>query len=284
MSPKCVSSLGAAAALVVALLSPAVAQNIPQQDVPRQDIPRLDVPFVPTPPQVVERMLKLAGVTKDDFVIDLGSGDGRIPVAAARIYGARALGVDIDPRRIAEARENARKAGVSDKVSFAQQNLFDAKISDASVITMYLLWNINLELRPRLLTELKPGTRIVSHSFDLGEWEADTRDTVENRSIYMWTVPEQVSGRWQLQAGERLMSLELKQQFQQVNGAATIDGRTAPLRSIHLNGRMIEFVVDIDGTPTIFSGEVNGDTIDARPPRRVDGAKPAGHWRASRAS
>ena len=150
---------------------------------------RPDVIYVPTPYEVVDQMLRLARVKKGDVLYDLGSGDGRIPVTAAKEYGVRAVGIDIDPRRIEEARENARKNGVTDLVEFRQENLFETDFKEASVVTLYLLPDLNLRLRPRLLAELKPGTRIVSHQFDMGDWKPEKTMELEGRTIYLWTVP-----------------------------------------------------------------------------------------------
>lgn len=148
-----------------------------------------DVIYVPTPPAVVEAMLKMAKVTDKDVVYDLGSGDGRIPITAAKTYGARGIGIDIDPQRIAEANENAKAAGVTDKVTFLNQDLFASDFRDATVVTLYLLPSLNEKLRPKLQSELKPGTRIVSHSFDMGTaWPAEQKETVEGRTIYYWTI------------------------------------------------------------------------------------------------
>jgi SAM-dependent methyltransferase len=149
----------------------------------------LDVPYVPTPQEIVRSMLKLADVHKGDVVIDLGCGDGRIVVAAASEFGARGIGYDLNPERIREANENAAKAGVQDRVRFVEKNLFDADIREATVVTLYLLPNVNLKLKPRLLAELKPGTRIVSHSFDMGDWTPDKKIELDGRSIYFWVVP-----------------------------------------------------------------------------------------------
>jgi trans-aconitate methyltransferase len=151
--------------------------------------PTLDVPYVPTPQDVVDKMLELAQIKPTDFLIDLGCGDGRIPITAAKKFGIKAYGVDIDPKRIEEANANAKEAGVADKVAFEVKNLFDTKIADASVLTLYLLPRINMELRPRILSELKPGTRVVSHAFDMGDWAPEITDKVEHRTVYKWTVP-----------------------------------------------------------------------------------------------
>jgi len=149
-----------------------------------------DVVYVPTPHDVVERMLQVAKVGPGDVLYDLGSGDGRIPIAAARKFGIRAIGIDIDPQRIKEANANAKRAGVTKYVSFRQQDLFKADFRDASVVTLYLLPELNEKLRPRLWAELKPGTRIVSHQFDMGDWQPQQKIDVNGRTIYFWTVPE----------------------------------------------------------------------------------------------
>jgi len=157
-----------------------------------------DVPYVPTTEAAVKKMLELAGVTKDDVVYDLGCGDGRIVVAAAKVYGAKAVGIDINPQRIKEANENAKKAGVEALVRFEENDLFEAKISEATVVTMFLLSNINLKLKPKLLRELKPGTRLVSNTFDMGDWKAekevevegDDEETFLSRRLFLWRVPE----------------------------------------------------------------------------------------------
>jgi tRNA G37 N-methylase Trm5 len=148
-----------------------------------------DVVFVPTPQEVVDKMLEIANVGKGDVLYDLGSGDGRIPVTAAKRFGIRAVGIDVDPRRIEEANENARKNGVTKLVTFKQEDLFKTRFGDASVVTLYLLPDLNVKLRPRLLAELKPGTRIVSHQFDMGTWKPERKVELGSRTIYLWTVP-----------------------------------------------------------------------------------------------
>src|SRR3954468_12665690 len=163
------------AALVAA--APAWAQRMP------------DVIYVPTPPDVVEEMLKIADVKKGDVLYDLGSGDGRIAVTAAKKYGIRAVGIDIDPDRIREANENAKKAGVEKLVRFRNEDLFKANISEATVVTLYLLPDLNVKLRPRLWKELKPGTRIVSHQFEMGDWKPEKKIDLNGRTIYFWTIP-----------------------------------------------------------------------------------------------
>lgn len=150
-----------------------------------------DVIYVPTPQPVVEAMLELADVDENDVLYDLGSGDGRIPITAARRFGIRAVGIDIEPVRIREANANARAAGVTGLVSFRREDLFDADFSDASVVTLYLLPTLNTKLRPKLLADLRPGTRIVSHAFDMGEdWPPEQVRRVDSSTIFLWTVPE----------------------------------------------------------------------------------------------
>lgn len=148
-----------------------------------------DVPYVPTSEEVVDAMLKLAKVTKGDVVYDLGCGDGRIVITAAKQYGATGKGIDINPQRIKEAKQNAAAAQVTDKVKFEEGDLFETDFSEASVVTLYLLPSVNLKLRPILLKQLKPGTRIVSHAFDMGDWKPEQKIEVNGSTIYFWTVP-----------------------------------------------------------------------------------------------
>jgi tRNA G37 N-methylase Trm5 len=154
------------------------------------EAPSLDVPYVPTAHERVAEMLRLAGVQKGDVVYDLGCGDGRIVVGAAKL-GARAYGFDIDPERIREARENAEKEGVSSRATFKEQNLFEVDVKDATVVTLYLLPSVNLKLRPKLISQLKPGSRIVSHSFDMGEWKPDKTVDAAGGRIYLWVIPKE---------------------------------------------------------------------------------------------
>jgi SAM-dependent methyltransferase len=166
-------------------LSQSVSAQEPQTATPKREP---DVPYVPTPHEVVAEMLRLANVTKSDVVYDLGCGDGRIVIAAAQKYGARGVGIDINPQRIIEAQANAKAAGVADRVQFMEQDLFDTDLNQATVITLYLLPQVNLKLRPKLLN-LKPGTRIVSHSFDMGDWKPEQTVNVNGRTVYYWTIP-----------------------------------------------------------------------------------------------
>jgi SAM-dependent methyltransferase len=241
-----------------------------------QQGPRLDVHYVPTPQIVVDRLLAMAKVTADDFVIDLGSGDGRIVVTAAKNFGARGMGVDLDPVRIQDARANAKKNGVEDKVTFVQQNLFDTKISDASVVTMYLLQRLNVELRPRLLDVLKPGTRIASHDFNMGDWTPDRHDSIENREAYLWIIPAKVEGNWKVQDGDESFSLSIKQKYQTFEGTANFNGKRIMLRETGLRGPEIHFAVESSfGNVKRYIGRVDGNRIEA-----AQGSASA--WRAAR--
>ena len=193
-NPQRLSASLAAASILLGLSLSASAQTAtqqaPQAVAPQKELRSPDVVYVPTPYDVVEAMLKAAKVSKGDVLYDLGSGDGRIPIMAAQKFGVtRATGIDINPERIKEANENLAKAAVSDRVRFVNADLFEANLSDATVITLYLLPSLNLKLLPKLLKELKPGTRIVSHAFDMGTWKPEQTLNVVGRSVYYWTIP-----------------------------------------------------------------------------------------------
>lgn len=231
------------------------------------DAQDLDVPYVPTPYDVVERMLDMADVQPNDYVIDLGSGDGRIVIAAAK-RGACGHGIDLDPQRIAEARENATTAGVDEQVMFMEQNIFETDFSEASVITMYLLPSINLKLRPVLLEKLRPGTKVVSHSFDMNEWIADKEVTVEstngmqNHDIYYWVIPAKVNGEWTWSVEGVEFSMEVTQKFQEI--AVTLsdeNGTSYDILKANLQGPRITLRVTNGSQNYIFSGRVEGDQI-----------------------
>ncbi|MFC3608674.1 class I SAM-dependent methyltransferase [Stutzerimonas tarimensis] len=250
-------------ALLLAASLPLQAQITP---------PQLDVPYVPTPEPVVARMLEMADVQPEDYVIDLGSGDGRIAIAAVRDFDARqALGVDLNPVRVSEAVENAERAGVTDRVTFEEGDLFEKDISDATVLTMYLLPRVNLQLRPVILDTLEPGTRVVSHAFSMDEWEPDDTDVVSNSYIYLWIVPAKVDGDWQISTPEGDFSVSLMQQFQMVEGVA--EGLEPGIVKGRLNGTQIEFTLD----DRHYVGTVNGDSIE---PVSMEGA--VANWSARR--
>jgi ribosomal protein L11 methylase PrmA len=177
------------ASLLCAALFPLCAVAAETRDAPRPP----DVIYVPTPQDVVEDMLRLADVRKGDVLYDLGSGDGRIPVTAAKKYGVRAIGIDIDPDRIKEANANARRNRVTKLVQFRQQDLFETSFREATVVTLYLLPDLNLKLRPRLLAQLRPGARVVSHQFDMGDWKPDKTLETNGRTVYLWLIPERAA-------------------------------------------------------------------------------------------
>ena len=233
--------------------------------------PELDAPAGATDLQVVDAMLGLADVRPDDDVVDLGSGDGRILIAAARSFGAHGLGVDIDPAQIALANDNARAAGVAGRVTFRHEDLFQTPIADAEVLTLYLTQEVNLRLRPRILAQMQPGARVVSHDYDMGEWRADQRRRVGDATVYLWLVPARVEGAWLLSAGGRDVPLTLQQSFQAFTGTAG----EARIEQGRLTGDRIRFVADLGGGPQVFEGRVSGDTI-------APVAANAG-WRARRA-
>lgn len=220
---------------------------------------RLDVPFVPTPQTVVDRMLEMAGVGKDDILYDLGSGDGRIAITAVKNRGAKqAFGIDINPVRIKEANENAKAAGVTGRVTFLEQDLFKTDFSKATVVTMYLLTDVNLRLRSTVL-ELRPGTRVVSHAFNMGDWEPDYTDKPDGRDVFMWIVPAKVEGRWEITSKGRKFGLVLRQEYQNLKGEASVDGKAAKVNSPLLIGSAISFSIEGLGK---FSGKADGDKIE----------------------
>ena len=228
-----------------------------------------DVVWVPTPQALVDRMLDMAKVTPNDYVIDLGSGDGRTVITAAK-RGARALGIEYNPDMVELSKRNAAKEGMTGKANFQQADLFKSDFSQASVITMFLLPDINIKLRPKILG-LKPGTRVVSNSFTMGEWSADETATVGDGcsswcTAYLWIVPAKVEGAWKLPQGD----LALKQEFQKVSGTLTAGGKTVPLQDGKLRGSEISFRAGgVD-----YKGTVNG--------KRIDGTSASGAWSATR--
>jgi len=241
-----------------------------------------DVIFVPTPDPVVEEMLRMAEIQMDDLIYDLGCGDGRIVIRAARKLGVRGIGIDIDPQRIKESMQNAKKAGVEHLVKFLEQDLFQTDISEATVVTLYLLPMLNLRLRPRLLTELMPGTRVISHDFGMNEWLPDQKNVVvvgeRHHWVYRWTVPANVIGHWDLvcsQFSDRApVNMHLEQVYQHVIGTVIINGTRIHLQKTMLTGCHLQFELVLpDGeetSPVVFEGEVQGDVMigEARWERR----------------
>lgn len=247
-----------------------------------------DVPFVPTPPVVIEEMLRLAGVTAKDVVMDLGSGDGRVPITAARLYGARGLGVDLDPDLVAQSIAAAAEAGVSDRVRFQQQDLFKADLSEATVITLYLLPGIMARLNQTLFN-LKPGTRLVSHDFRLGEWQPDAVTQIR-KNTFLWIVPAKVAGAWRFETtlpGKPGLELDLRQKFQEIDGYGRFAGRHALMWEAKLRGERITFALvddrDRENEATLyFEGRVEGDVMEGQVRRGTGKAQTVHSWRAVR--
>ena len=227
----------------------------------------LDTPYVPTPQAVVDRMLDMAQLKAGETVIDLGSGDGRIMIEAASKYGAQGFGVEIDPRLVKLSNERAATAGVAERVKFLQQDLFKTDFRDADVLTLYLLPDVNLALRPKILAELKPGSRVVSHDYGMGDWRPDAQETVaapdktvgarKESQVFLWTVPANVAGGWNfdLSSGKRSKTtrLVLKQSFQVVSGTVELTGK---------------------GNVRISQGRINGDELRLTLPAGAIGRKP----------
>jgi SAM-dependent methyltransferase len=231
-----------------------------------------DVIWVPTPQALVDKMLDMAKMTPSDYVIDLGSGDGRTVITAAK-RGARALGIEYNPDMVELSKRNAEKERVTDKASFAKADLFESDLSQATIITMYLLPQINLKLRPKIL-DLKPGTRIVSHAFTMGEWEPDDKVAVSdansfNRNAYLWIVPAKVEGIWYMPQGE----LSFKQSFQMFTGTLKSGGNTTVIANGVLRGDRLTFTAG----NAEYSGRVTGTSIEGT----VKGSS-AGSWYATR--
>jgi precorrin-6B methylase 2 len=247
----------------------AQAQPAPKPFEPQVGQEGKDVIWVPTPQALVDKMLDMAKVTPNDYVIDLGSGDGRTVITAAK-RGARALGIEYNPDMVELSKHNAAKEGVNGKANFIKADIFESDFSQATVITMYLLPQLNIKLRPKIL-DLKPGTRIVSHAFTMEEWTADQTDSFDSRTAYLWIVPAKVEGAWQLAQGE----LTLKQNFQMVAGTLKSGGNTMTIANGRLRGDQISF----SAGNAEYTGRVNGNTIEGT----VKGSS-SGSWSATRST
>jgi len=242
-----------------------------------------DVIWVPTPDDVVERMLTMAQVTPNDSVWDLGAGDGKIAIMAARKFGARATGIEYNPDMVKHANDNAQKAGVAGsgqgKAVIRHGDIFATDFSSATVITLYLLPALNMKLRPQLLS-MRPGTRVVSHSFSMEDWEADEISSVDGRRAYFWLVPANVMGGWHLDAGTQKVDMSLEQTFQKINGTVALGPVHAGLRGARLRGSDISFAyVDQTGLRRDFSGRVTGGKMEGTF-RDEKGAE--GRWTATK--
>jgi methylase of polypeptide subunit release factors len=246
-----------------------------------------DAPFVSSPPATVEEMLRLAAVGPEDVVYDLGSGDGRVVIAAAARFGARGVGIERDAALVDRSRINAARAGVFDRVRFLQQDLFATDLGEATVVTLYLSPNLNLKLRPALL-RLKPGTRIVSHSSDLGDWKPD-RKTAIRKDVLLWVVPAHVAGRWRarLGAGKRSLELQFTQRFQEISAVAALEGTPAQVWEAGLDADRLRFVIveNAGGKAEIalyFEGRVQGAAIAGSVARGAGRDRAVEDWRAVR--
>lgn len=248
-------------------------------------MPDIPVPYIPSTDVAVEEMLRLAGTNRDDIVVDLGSGDGRIVIAAARYFGARGFGVEIDPELVAVAGENARKAGVAGRVRFMAQDALKADISQATVVTMYLLSPLIEKLKPKLLAELKPGTRIVAHDFGFSDWRPDRQVTI-SKTVLLYVVPARVDGQWRLSAelpeGSRSFEFELRQQFQLISGGARVPGGFLPFFEARLEGDRIRFVIVDNGRSHHFEGRVDGVLMNGTVRSGIGTAQIENAWRAER--
>lgn len=261
-----------AVTLATSLLSlpPACSQEANRQ---------LDVPFVPTPQPVVDAMLDMVDLRDGDVVWDLGSGDGRMVITAAKRKNIRGVGVDLNSKRIEESTANAKEAGVSDRVTFKEADLFKTDFSDATVLTMYLLQSVNLKLRPILLNDLQPGARIVSNSFTMGEWTPDATGKAgangTSHTIYHWVVPANISGEWTWEMGGMKGFATIQQQFQNFSGTGVIEGEKIPFKDGKVNGKEVTFTVHTpDGKAETSTATADGDSLTG-----MIGKEP---WKATR--
>lgn len=242
-----------------------------------------DVVWVPTPDEVVDRMLTMAQTKPEDFVIDLGAGDGKIAIAAAKKFGARSMGVEYNPDMVAFAQKNAQAAGVAGKAQIVHGDIFATDFTQATVLTMYLLPSLNMKLRPQILA-MRPGTRVVTHAFNMEDWEPDESSDVDGRRVYFWVVPANVAGRWAMELSgggtSEKLSINFDQKFQRIEGVAYLGSLLAGLRETRLSGFRISFAyVDGRGVRRDFAGRVTGATMEGS--YRTDGGQ-EGRWTAAK--
>lgn len=244
---------------------------------------QLDVPYVATPDFVVEAMLDVTGVGPGDYVIDLGSGDGRIVIEAAR-RGAFGHGMDLDPVRVTEAEQNAAAAGVSDRVLFFEGNIFEADMSRATVVTMYLLQTVNLRLKPVLFEQLRPGTRIVSHAFNMGKWEADEHFQINNYRVYYWIIPADLRGRWEWTTDGDDFAMDIQQEFQKISVELSRANKALRVRNPTVIGERVTFLADDpqDGKSYAFSAGVDGGSITGAIQITSGGTRRIENWNATK--
>ena len=263
-----------AACLLFAL--PAAAQKTYEPQVGQAG---KDVIWVPTPDEVVDRMLRMAQVTPNDLVFDLGAGDGKIAIAAAKKFGARAVGIEYDADMAKHAQGNVEKAGLTGKARIVKGDIFATDFSQATVITMYLLPALNLKLRPTILS-MRPGTRVVSHSFTMEDWEADETSNMDGRRAYFWLVPANVNGGWTLETGGEKSELSFEQRFQKIEGTVGLGHTQGGLRDARLRGFNISFAyIDSNSVRRDFTGRVTGGKMEGSF-RAENGSE--GRWSATK--
>jgi len=268
---------GRHAALLLALILPSLILHLVPVPAARayMDIERsvkLDAPFLPTPNYVIAELLAGARVGKDDILYDLGSGDGRIVIEAARQTGCRAVGIEIDADLVDDSRNAARRAGVQDRVRFITADIFTEDFSDATVVTLYMGRHVNIKLRPRLLRELRPGTRIASYTFDMGEWKPDAVSTIVREDAFFWVIPANASGKWQWTEGRGRSSarcdLEVRQVFQEIEGEVICNGKRSPLRGGRVSGETISFTLTGEpfgkASPVEFTGRIQEHALQGQ--------------------
>ena len=252
-------------ALALALAgTPAAAQQQGDKEfVPQVGQAGKDVIWVPTPPELVEKMLQMARITPNDFVIDLGSGDGRIAIAAAKKFGARSMGVEYNPDMVALSNREAQRQGVADKGKFVKADIFETDFSQATIITMYLLPDLNLKLQPKVLDQ-KPGTRVVSHQFTMGEWQPDETANSDNRLAHLWIVPAKAGGTWSLRIDDKAQErpLVIRQSFQMLSVQVNSGNATLAFTDGRVRGDEVSFAIMDASVRREFSGRVQGNSMN----------------------
>ena len=279
MKSRMLFALATAGVLFIATGISAQPAASPPAEAPPAPIGQVskDSVWVPTPDRLIVRMLQIADTTRRDFVIDLGSGDGRIPIAAARLFGARSLGIELEQNLIDYSIRSAKRQDIAARATFRRQDLFETDLSKATVITMYISPPVMEKLKPKL-SALAPGTRLVSHQFMLGDWEPDEMVQVEERRAYLWVVPARVEGRWAVRLGADAYRLRFEQAYQMLRPSAEYDGRPTSAFAARLRGDMIRFsLVDRNGDPRQFTGRVRGDAMQGE--SRLQG-QATGSWTA----
>ena len=265
--------------LVLAAALPAAAADVSGETY-------IPTPYIPSTKVAVDELLRIAGVGADDLVVDMGSGDGRIVIAAARDYGARGVGIEIDPGLVAESTENARLAGVADRVVFRHGDVLKADIGAATVVTLYLLPGLVEKLKPRLLAQLQPGTRIVAHDFGFADWEPDRLVKI-SKTYYLYVVPASAGGKWRLEAnlpgGTVEYDFELTQRYQRISGGARVPGGILPAFEARINGHQIGFVLVENDSSLHFEGRINGSAMEGMVHSGAGRARVTSPWRAVRA-